>query len=370
MNRFLTLLFLVAFGSYGQVVSHFANVPNPDDIKVDRFNNVWVNYQLGVDTYRLLRISPEGFVWVVIETSDDLGAFGVNDNVIWIASPSQEKVYQYNHSGVRLDSVNLASASEIQVMQDGTWYVAQESGNRVLKYSPDNVQEIVATGPPLNHNNSLAIDENGMIYTGNRFNADIIRVNPANGMKTTITTLPAASPYSTAFMTYKSGNLYVASGMNCIYQLDTAGMGYTVLAGVEGVAGNFGGDASTALFDHPRGVAFSKTGDTLFVTDFNNNEIRRVSGLESLGVSELQKNNSLLNVYPNPSSGIVHLGVEHEQVLSAIVTDRNGRNVSIACSSSGSGLDLVVSPLSEGLYFVKVTTAEGNTYYSRFVRTT
>lgn len=371
MNRLITPVFLfVTVCSYAQSVTDLIPVSHPDDVEVDRFGNVWVDYHTSnsIDTFHLARMTPAGLFIDVISTTTELGPFGVNDSIIWISSPTAGKVYKYNHGGQRLDSVNVTSPAEIILDPDGTWYLAQGQSNRIVRYAPDNTQFVLASGVPLSGNQALARDENGIFYTCNAYNADVIRIDPVSGIKTVLTTLPTATPYSTGYLSYSNGYLYVPSGVNCIYKVDTSGMAFTVFAGTEGVAGDVGGHLAGALFDGPKGVAFSSAGDSLFFTDANNGKVKMISGLQALGLMEPLDAASELTLYPNPATDKISLKMENDVPFSVQVFDKNGSLLPLSQVFIDNTIELALSEIAAGTYFVTVRTEKGRVYHSGFVR--
>lgn len=278
------ILFFCGFSSFAQVVSDFISIPNPDDMEVDSFGNLWVNYRvsLSLPEHRLAKITPDGTLTDVITANHTLGMFGINDSIIWIGGDwgATSKIYKYDHSGNKLDSISMPYPTSIILDPDGTWYVTQNALGRLTKVNPDKTMQILASGTPLNYNLALARDENGMFYTCNLMDAKVIKIDPATGTKTTLVTLPAPTTYNLGFLTYKEGYLYVPSyGSHSIYKVDTAGTGYTVVAGIEGSSGDVNGDVLKAQFDTPTSVYFSNSGNTLFVADSKNNKIKAIAGM-------------------------------------------------------------------------------------------
>ncbi|MCW5911023.1 MAG: hypothetical protein KIT62_08110 [Cyclobacteriaceae bacterium] len=277
------ILFFCGFSSFAQVVSDFVSVPNPDDMEVDSSGDLWVNYRVSLSSpeHRLAKITSEGTLTDIITANHTLGMFGVNDSIIWISGDwgATSKIYKYDHSGNKLDSILMPYPTSIILDPDGTWYVTQNALGRLTKVNPDKTIQILASGNPLSYNLALARDENGMFYTCNLMNAMVIKIDPKTGDKTTLVTLPVSSPYSLGFLAYNKGHLYVPSAKNCIYKVDTAGTGYSVFAGTEGTAGDLNGSLNTALFNAPTSVAFSITGDALYFSDAGNNKVKMITGI-------------------------------------------------------------------------------------------
>lgn len=356
-----------------QNVSDFMTIPIPDDIKVDRFGNVWVNYSTGTspDTFHLAKITPAGILTNVITEPFTLGQFGINDSTIWISSWDVDSVYKYTHTGKRIDAVHMNAPTDILLEPDGTWYIAQNQNSRILRYLPDNTSTVIASGAPLNNNLALARDEQGTFYTCNLNDGRVIKVHPNTGEKTVIASLPTSSPYSLGFLDYRQGYVYVPSFRNCIYKVDTAGTGYTVFAGREGFAGDVNGDAATALFKGPTGVAFSVTGDTLFFTDAGNNKIKMITGFNTVGVQEQQEPDAELSLYPNPAEQLItiHTGAPHDALQMLVIYTAQGREVRrFSVNEHTAVLQYNVAQLSPGMYLVEATTTKGKRLRTHFVK--
>lgn len=76
--------------------------------------------------------------------------------------------------------------------------------------------------------------------------------------------------------TDKDGNMYIAdSGNHCIRRITLEGMVETVL-GMPGTAGWKDGGKEEALFNNPTGLGIAEDG-TVYVADFDNNRIRKLS---------------------------------------------------------------------------------------------
>lgn len=74
------------------------------------------------------------------------------------------------------------------------------------------------------------------------------------------------------------------------------------------------------------------------------------------------------SLYPNPASSVLHLSAKGNTTVETFqITDMNGRLVQQGSSSDVSDLELQVSDLAPGVYFVSVQTAEGRGT-SKFVK--
>lgn len=371
---------LIAFGLFcqAQTVSDFVSVPNPDDLEVDRFGNIWVNYRVSMssDEYRLAKISPEGTITDVIVENHPLGQFGVNDSIIWIAGDwgANSYVYKYGHTGNRLDSILMPYPTAIILDSDGTWYVSQNALGKLTKVFPDKTTQTLASGFPLNHNLALARDESGMFYTCNLMNAKVIKIDPNTGSKTTLATLPAVSPYSVGFLSYTNGKLYVPSFMHCIYEVDTAGSAYTVFAGSETIPGDVNGAVATALLNTPIATHPSVTGDTLYFTDSGNNKVKMITGLNiTTGISKKPAGKAAFEIYPNPAAAALCIVPEtkDETIKKLDFVAVDGKlvdSVDFLWSANLQMYSLSVEHLPKGSYLLIITTSKGEVYSKKIIR--
>lgn len=367
MRTLLFSFFVVqSFLLAAQTVQEVCSVPNPQDVKADRMGNLWVNYHTGTtpDTFFLAKRTPAGLFVNVITSLAELGNFDVNDSILWIGCRERDRVYKYNHYGQLLDSVNVASPAGIILQADGVWYLSQDHLGRVLRYTPDNTQFILASGLPLNENIGLAKDETGMLYVSNRVDANIIRINPHTGEKTLLTTLPTASSYSIGYLAYHSGKLFVPSYYHCIYEVDTNGISYQPYAGTEGVSGDQIGELGFALFNDPAGTAFSVTGDTLFVADRGNNKVKAITGTGSLDV--ISPDQLQVGVYPNPAAE--RITVRSGQPINEIMlTDASG-NVIIELQCTQTSEELSLRWLPAGSYMLLIQLNDGTQLHRKIIK--
>lgn len=371
----IALLILASQTAMAQMVSDLREVPNPDDLEVDRFGNLWVNYREGStpDVWHLARLSPDGTFTNVITRDHELGMFGINDSIIWITGPwSEGVVLKFNHNAEQLDTINLQAPTAIILDPDGTWYITQNALGRLTKVFPDKTRQILAAGAPLSFNLALARDENGIFYTCNLMNGRVIRIDPTTGQKTILASLPTSSPYSLGFLGYHAGHLYVPSFKNCIYKVDTAGTGHSVFAGIEGTSGYTNGSVDTALIFGPTSVAFSLTGDTLYFTDAGNHRIRMVTGVNSsVSVDELGHRSDVMQLFPNPAGDHITLRPVNAKLDIALIEiiAADGRIVdSLRPAAIQETYTLPLGKTPSGLNTVRLTTSSGRWFIKQFIR--
>lgn len=375
---FSSMLIVFALNCRAQTVSDFVSIPFPDDLEVDRFGNIWVNYRVSMATseHRLAKISPAGTITDVIIENHTLGQFGINDSIIWIAGEWGENayVYKYNHTGNRLDSILMPYPTAIILDPDGTWYVTQNALGKLTKVYPNKTTQTVASGYPLNHNLALARDEYGMFYTCNLMNAKVIKIDPNTGSITTLTTLPAVSPYSVGFLCYNQGKLYVPSFKHCIYKVDTSANAYSVFAGSETNPGDVNGAIATALLNTPIATYPSVTGDTLYFTDSGNNKVKMITGLNNTtGISENRADKATFKLYPNPVNETLYIQLKATDAtitkIDFITIDgKKMDSVDFLWTANKQLYILSLEDLPKATYMLAITTSKGDVYSKKIIR--
>jgi sugar lactone lactonase YvrE len=111
-------------------------------------------------------------------------------------------------------------------------------------------------------------------------------------------------------ITYNNRLYFIDGQGNKLRKVDTLG-NVTTIAG-NGAYGFVDGAATIAEFNLPQGVCYDQHG-SLFVGDRNNNRIRRVSVPECascpIGIGYISGIDSGIDIYPNPSNGIVNIRI-------------------------------------------------------------
>ena len=147
-----------------------------------------------------------------------------------------------------------------------------------------------ATAAQFNRPYGLTLDGVGNLYVADQYNHRVRKINLASGIVTTILgngtsgSSGDGGPATAALIDFPNyvhadgaGNLYVTdNGNHKIRKINTSGIINTVVGtGVGGFSGD-GGPATDAQLYFPAGITLDTAGN-LYVTDFGNNCIRKVS---------------------------------------------------------------------------------------------
>lgn len=171
----------------------------------------------------------------------------------------------------------------------GNLYVADYGNNLIRKITPAGVVTTVAgsraagyaNGPGTTANfnkpGSIALDAAGNIYVTEQSNNAIRKIS-TDYTVTTFAGGPTASTLvgsPTAISIDAAGNMFIADYDGRVLKI-SAGKILTVLAGKSGTKGSADGAGGSASFNNPQGIASDVNGN-VFVADFGNNLIRKVS---------------------------------------------------------------------------------------------
>ncbi len=170
------------------------------------------------------------------------------------------------------------------------------------------------TGTAAQFNNPIgvAVDAQGNIYISDSFNNRIRKITKA-GVVTTIAGNGTAGYVDGAGATAQfygpqglavdaQGNVFVADfGNNVIRKISTTGVVSTVAGNP--VGGYLDGAATVAKFSSPAAVAVDKQGN-LFVADFNNNMIRKITSAGVVSTVAGVKSGGYSNVTINTTTGV------------------------------------------------------------------
>jgi hypothetical protein len=247
----------------------------PQKAAADSAGNLYV---VDAQNQILRKITPAG---VVTTLAGGVGVTGTNDGPGTVA--------RFNLPlGVAVDG-------------SGNVYVADTYNHTIRKITPGGVVTTLAGVPSVPGTNNgagtaakfyypcgLAVSTNGTVYVADYSN-QVIRKITAVGVVTTFagkmsTSGSANGTSTTARFSYpfgvaigSGGTLYVADyGNNTIRKVTSAGT-VTTLAGTAGSAGSANGTGTAARFNQPLDVAADLNGGFVYVADFGNQLIRKIT---------------------------------------------------------------------------------------------
>ena len=271
----------------------------------------------GFDGSRLFRIEMDGATSVVAGSLN--GPIDLDydaDGNLYLSTFNNQGLYKlvpgspFNVS--RFANVATGPSGVVVDRATGNIYVSHYgsgfpgNGNSIYRVTPDGTSSVFIQGNGLQVPVSLAIDDEGNLYTPNISNARLYKITPGGDISL-LAQLPTtpAHPFNIGHIAYANGFLYLTgnSSQPLIFRVSLDGQ-YEVIAG-DGTAGYQDGPGLQAQFDAPNGIAASVTGDTLFISELNQPGILRIIALPTVSPSnspvDPKAGFSLAQSFPNPA---------------------------------------------------------------------
>ncbi|HXB12966.1 MAG TPA: T9SS type A sorting domain-containing protein [Bacteroidia bacterium] len=293
-------------------------------------------------------------------------------------------VASYSGDGGQATAAELNYCTDMTFDAVGNMYIADYTGQRIRKVNTSGVISTIAgtgttgysgdngpaTAADLNYPYGVAINAAGDIFFSDRYNNRIRKIDAA-GTITTIAGTGAATytgdngPATAATVNncYKvnldaTGNIYIADfGNSAIRKIDLSGTITTIAGTIVGGYSGDGGPATNAELAQPGGV-FVNSGGDVFIGDANNYRVRMIASTESVNEVNAGTDNNV-NLYPVPSCGQLVVTLKGNGYSNLKLYDVFGREVysqALDASEQNKSLNLNISNLSNGVYFMRIYT--------------
>ena len=300
------ILFLNFSSNHAQIVSTFltgSGLNGPDGFALDSLENLYCANWGGSAGTTVLKITSSASVTVfnsALNAPDGLAFDSVGN--LFISNYNNGIISKITPEGVKTDFASgFNHPSALAFDSEWNLYVSNHTGNTVSKITPDSTVTTFASG--FNKPLGLVFDTEGNLYVSN-YNSGVINKVTPEGIVTVFATVPNPTGSMIQYLVRAaSGNLYLPSyGHHQIYKISPAG-DVSVFAGT-GVAGSTDGPVAIAQFNGPNSIALTSGGD-LYVSEYNANRIRKITGVEPVnwieGRKEINPSEYLLfQNYPNP----------------------------------------------------------------------
>ena len=281
------------------------------------------------DYSQISRIKPDGTVETVAQGGSFTTGIGVSaEGDVYFVDGQSGTIFKHDTAGTTTEFVTgLNGIVGVWMSADDTGFYTQSLSGTIYFVNFDGTATEVLSGLG-NGMTDIALDDEGNFYVAFFQTGQINKVAP-DGTITPVYTVPSWVGY----ITYANGFLYATAWQNHqVLRIDPATGGAIVVAG-SGTAGTADGAITSAQFNEPNGIVASVTGDTLYVTDFASNALRRITSVIAVNVEEntAQPADFLLDQnYPNPFNPTTTIAYSLNQPgpVNLVVTDLLGRTVS------------------------------------------
>lgn len=241
-----------------------------------------------------------------------------------------------------------------------TGIITTIAGTGTLGASGDNGP---ATAAPLDPS-AIAADTHGNIFVVNG-NSVVRKIDLTTGIITRVAgnntvgssgdggaATAASFNYIADIALDTAGNMYIADmNNNVIRKVNTAGT-------ISNFAGNYtagfsgdGGPAGAAKLNTPTAVAIDVT-NGLLIGDLGNHRIRKIGGY-FLSLPPVCLSGEI-TIFPNPATTQLNITSGAEKIQNVSITDITGRVVRIDDFAALSAIQINVSDLATGIYFLRV----------------
>lgn len=325
MKTIYTFLFCcVSILCYAQIgtVSTILNDPNADvddALALDSRGNLYGSNFAGETVYKISARTGEVTPFVTGLSNPNGLAFDRNNN-LFVVEYSGGVINKYDRDGNLLatfpvggfPSGLIKEARSNNMIFTQADFGAPES-NGVFQLMSDGTVNTIHQGAPLQLPVGLTYDRMGNLYVGDYLTREIYRI-PRNGGLEYVATVPAPNNFVPflAFIAYAKGSIYgTIYGENKIYIINPDNID-DVEEFSGSVFGDMDGDISEATYAFPAGILASRSGNTLYVSEFSGvGNIRKIVLGPGPGNREHTEDTSMA-VYPNPTSEFVNIQIENK----------------------------------------------------------
>jgi sugar lactone lactonase YvrE len=346
---------------YSQEVKTLVKGPSTfnDGVAVDKQGNIYAANYYGS---QITKITLDGHTEIFANgfNSPNGIAFGP-DGYLYVPSAEGNRVDKVSPTGEVTNVIqSIHNPAGIAFDKDGNMLIAQYQSSKISIYRTNGNLGTFSTDSKLNGPVGLVFDEENNLYIGNFNDGTILKRTP-DGTITEIADVPGWL----GFIAYSGGYIYAtAYQRNKIYRVAVDGTNYSSFAGT-GATGQVDGNLSTATFDEPNGITSSRTGDTLYISDYGSRSLRMITGVNpATGIKNdkelLNKEFELQQNYPNPFNPTtsIEFSLPDNGDVELTIFDTLGREVAdIAVGAMSSGvhsIDFDAAELMSGVYFYKL----------------
>lgn len=269
-------LFFLLAGTNGALAQMVSTVLPPgssinDGIAVDSRGAVYVSalgagriHVIELDgTHTVLEHGFNGPTGLALDAEDNLYVASEVGNAISKITPDGQK----SRFVPRIDN-----PGGLAFGPDGTLYVTRKDDNGISTVDREGQVKKLINDGEIPRPVGLVVTADGAVYAASIVNGHIYRITPDG----TVQDIAAVPGKAVSFMTMAADKLYACAIQDhVVYEITIDGQ-VRIFAGT-GENGNADGDAASAQFNGPHGIAYNPFDHALYITTFNTKSLRRIN---------------------------------------------------------------------------------------------
>ncbi|MBN8568673.1 MAG: T9SS type A sorting domain-containing protein [Ignavibacteria bacterium] len=369
---FFIFTFLFAAASYSQIVSTLVTGPSTFDdcLTLSASGDLFASRYNGTT---ITKITPAGMTSIFASglSTPNGTAFGPGGYLYVTNNIANGRITRLSPAGV-MDTLiaSIPYPTSIFFESDTSMLIPSYQTNKIYRAKLNGTYTELYSGQGMNGPVDIDRASDGNLLVANYTDGKIFKV--AGGVFTQIAKIPGPL----GFMCVANNFIYATGfGNNRIYKITMAGDTST-FAGT-GQGGQTNGPVRNATFNAPNGITASRTGDTLYISDYNARSLRMITGVRA-SIQNISSNTpakfSLKQNYPNPfnPSTTIEFDITKKSAVLLEVFDSLGKNiVTLVNAELNAGTyrtEFNASGLSSGMYFVKLS-ANGSSLTNKIMLT-
>ena len=372
ITRLLLSFSLITTGIFAQTVTTISSTSTIDDaLYIDENYNL---YGSNYDGSAVFKITPDGEESIFSNGYSAPNGIAIDSaGYIYLADNTGHNIYKISPEGEsEIFIEGFTSPSGLLFEYDSDTLIATGyTANKVVKIAPDKTITEISGLSGMNGPVGLCYDEEYNLYIGNFNDRKIYKITP-EGEFSFFAQIPTG--VRLGFIAYTNGYIYgTAFQSHRIYRVDLEG---TVSLFLGAGAGNTDGDADVARFNGPNGIIPSRSGDTLYVSDYYSKRVRMITNLEGTVSSTNQQNadDIRLSISPNPAKeqANIHFELAQSSSIDLRLFDQSGKLIKeiISTDRGAKGefnYTLDTKALSPGLYYIQLETNQQQSFLKKLV---
>ena len=362
------LIAFITIGAQSQTVTTFLNSNDAvvdDAMALDSQGNLYGSTFYGGTVYK---ITPDGTSTPFVTGLAWANGLAVDsEDNIYVAEYLNASINKYDNDGNLIEKLSIGTgypSGLIKAYKSDKMIYTNVGDNSINELSADGSIRVLYQGGPLNIPVGLAYGPHGDLYIGNYIGREIYRLPNGGEEVEYVATVPAPNnqvPYL-AFIAYAQGSLYgTVYGEHKIYKIHPRHVDdVEIYSG--STYGDTDGNISEATFAYPAGIIANKSGNTLYVSEFNGlGNIRKITNGNG---RDSQNETTPLSIvsYPNPASDYINIETNSDENKNALYSLKiyNLNNGSLALEKNRLKINgtytLALDALNTGLYELVVSS--------------